>query len=187
MKETPNIKFPDTPIKNILDAETQEYIDARFPRTNDDNLQEDLATKFVTDGDFNEKLHLHHELGEKLEKEMNNELWKRYEKLLELGSYFEIQKSLNVELSHLLDKLKFVELRAETKKKYKLEKSDITEVEVADFYKEQIDSIKNELNAVRSQKVDSKNVGDVFDQYTKAKDQYENLYDILVTADPALN
>ena len=187
MNEKFNIKLPETPTKDILDSETQEYIEKRFPKTNDDNLQEDLAVKFVTDANFIDKLHEEENLGQKIEQDMNNELWRLYEKQLKLGSYVEIHKDLNKRASHLIDNLEIIKLQSNINKRFKLEKSNISEAEISDIYKEQIDDIEKELNTIKNEEVSSESVGQVFNQYTETIDKYNNLYEILIKANPELN
>lgn len=187
MNEKFNIKLPETPTKDILDAETQDYIEKRFPKTNDDNLQEDLAVKFVTDANFIDKLNKEENLSEKIEQGMNTGLWKLYEEQLKLGSYVEIHKDLNTRVSSLIDTLKVIKLKSDINKTFKLEKSDISEAEISDFYREQIDDIEKELNTIKNEEISPESVGQVFNQYSEAVDKYNNLYKILIETNPELN
>ncbi len=179
MKENFNMGLPKTPMKDILDSGTQKYIDGRFPETNDDSLQEDLAVKFITDSGFLDKLEEEHGLSERIQQNIDNEMWKLYEKKLKLGLYLDIHKDLNKRVAGLLDDLRAAELRSEMKGTFKLEKSNKSEEELNDFYKEQINEIKVELSNIKNEEISSANVGQIFDQYTKAVNDYNNFYKIL--------
>lgn len=181
------IQPPKTPVKDILDPKTQKHIESVFPKTNDDNLQEDLAEKFVVDSDYLYKLHENEKRGEDFEKDINNELWKLYEKQIELGLYIDIHKDLNKKVSDLIDNIAAIELRSKINKNFKLEKSNITQSEVADFYTEQIDDVKKELYSITNEDIDSQSIGKIFDEYTKVVEKYNNLLKILFDIDPRSN
>ncbi len=178
MKEF-NIKLPETPLKNSLGPETKEYIDQRFPLTNDDTLQEEYALKFITDSNFIDKINESSKSGEESLKEINEIMWKNYEELLKVRDYLHIQKDLNENTRKLIDKLEILEWGSLLEDRFKLQKSDISQEERYAFRKEQIKELKEQFNSIKGNELGSENIVEVFERYAELLNKNNHLCTIL--------
>lgn len=169
-------KLPETPITDSLDSENKEYIENRFPLTNDDNLREDYALKTVTDSDFMDKLRVNHEVGEQNTEEIRNTLWNLYESQLKLGNYIDIENDLRKKTEQLIDELRILKTRQDIEKRFKLQKSDISQEEKEKFKEERIEEIKNELFNISSNEILKEDPQKIFEEYSKIIQKYEHLY-----------
>ena len=176
-----------TPTKDILGAETKEYIESRFPKTNDDNLQEAVAIKFATDSNFLESLHQSEQEGSREYEGIVKKLWDMYEKQLEAGAYLEVHKNLNKNVSKLIENLQILELRKNIKSNFNLTKSDTSNEEVIHMTSDEIQNIKNELDTIKNEEISKESVGQVFEKYSNVIKKYNNLNSILGLKNPELN
>ncbi len=176
-----------SPTKEMLDEEIQRYIDIRFPVTNEDNLQEDAAQKFVIDSNYLDELHKNEALGEQVNQEIVDGLWRMYEKMLEQGAYLDLQRELSPKINKLLDSLKVLELQNEIKEQFPMAKSAITNKEAFFIAQNEISHIKSELDSIRNEEVSPQSVGQLLEQYKALSEKYQTVRALIEPENSALN
>ena len=179
--------FDNTPTKNVLDDETQEYISGRVPKTNDDLLQEDVAKKFLLDGNYLQELHNKQNKGEKIEKEIFNELWNVYGRLMEIGGYIEVHKDLNKTVEQMIHNINILELKNEILEKFPLAKSGISNKEALELANAEARNIKKELDNMKDESVTKESIGELLDKYKDISEKYQELYNVVSPQNPSEN
>ncbi|MCX6753044.1 MAG: hypothetical protein NTW62_01695 [Candidatus Nomurabacteria bacterium] len=179
--------FDNTPTKKVLDDETQKYISDRVPKTNDDLLQEDIAKKFVLDGNYLQELHNKQNKGEKIEKETFNELWNVYGRLMEIGGYIEVHKDLNKTVEQMIHNINILELKNEISEKFPLAKSGISNKEALELANAEARNIKKELDNMKDESITKESIGELLDKYKDITEKYQELYSVVSPQNPSEN
>lgn len=175
------------PTREVLNEETQKYIDERFPKTNDDTLQEDIAQKFVVDSNYLDELHKNETAGEQVSEEIATSLWDMYGKMIEQGAYIELHREINPKVNKLLDEIRILELQNEIKEQFPMAKSGISNKEAYLFVQTEISRIKNELSTIHSEEVSPQSVGELLEQYKTLSEKYQTIRTLLEPENSILN
>lgn len=187
MKEGFYTKPPQTPIKDVLEPEVQVYIEENFPQTNDDNLQEDLAYKFVTDSNYLDKLHENQNIVKDIERDAVGALEKALKYKLKLGAQLQMHRDLNERVAQLLNKLKTMDLKPKQSKGQDPATIEINNHPILNLLARQVEDIKKELHSIRNEKIGPESVGELLEKYNNATERYNTLNDILKNSAPELN
>jgi hypothetical protein len=187
MKEGFYTKPPQTPIKDVLEPEVQVYIEENFPQTNDDNLQEDLAYKFVTDSNYLDKLHENQNIVKDIERDAVGALEKALKYKLKLGAQLQMHQDLNERVARLLNKLKNMDLKPSQHKGINTGTVELNNPPIAHLFERQIEDIKKELHTIKNEKIGPLSVGELLEQYNEATERYNTLNNILKNSEPELN
>ncbi len=187
MKEGFHIKPPQTPIKDVLEPEVQAFIEESFPKTNDDNLQEDYAYKFVTDSNYIDKLNENENVVKDLERDAVSALEKAQNDKIIFGAQLEIHRDLNERVAQLLDKLKNMELKPNHHKGLNHSIIEVNNPPIAHLFERQIESIKKELNTIKNEKVGPQSVGEVLELYNEAVQRYNTISNVMNNSTSKLN
>lgn len=176
--------FKNTPTKEILDDEDKSYIEERFIKTNDDNLQEDYAKHLIINGyDGNEKLNKLEESGGKIEDKLNKELNKKQLRLTEIYQVL-------VELGKLEDEIEVLEIQLRINPKFLLNKSDVPKEELNKMINAELKIIYKKIKALQFKiqtETNSKNFEECVDKYSKLRDDLDALYKAYFPEDPEIN
>lgn len=176
-----------TPIKEVLDLETKNYIDKRFPKTNDDTLQEDIAQKFITDSNYLDTLYNNKDEGEKINKEIEEAVQNEFQEKNQLEYSLEAYKEAYAEVSKLIDELRILELRSKLTDKFPLVKSGISNREAFALVSEDMEKIKKELANINDPNISSLSAGDVLDRLKEASKRQRTLMHVLEQENPEMN
>ncbi len=189
MNERNIIPPPESPAKEFLDDKTQQYVEHRFPiKTNEDNMQEDLAMKFVKDPNFAATLRENLARSLKTDIELQNNMRNMYSEELRLGKYLDVHADLDERVATLLQTLSYLEFLAQTVDKavpagYENGSHEKPSVK----FKAEIQEIKEELNNIKNEAITKESVGHIVDQYNAIVIKQKKLKEILNISDPSLN
>ena len=175
------------PTKEVLNRETQAYIEKRFLKTNDDSLQEAVAQKFITDSDYLDSLHRRRDLTVVEEDKILKKQEELYQKANE--DYFLLERSnkINTKINELIDNLNLLEIQNKIQSKFDLSKSGISNEEVRSIIQKEIEKIRNKLNEIKDLEIPKEEMQKIYDNYEKSNEEYQNISKILNLDNPSSN
>lgn len=181
----------NAPTKKVLDDEYQAYIEQRFPKTNEDTLQEDYAQNIILNGyDGIEKIKETDTEGQKMEDKTVEILNKKNEELH--TSYDIIQQKSEVlrKLNTAEDNIKILKIQRSINPKFSLVKSGISSIEKDHMVDTEISTLENEIGSLKEQMAGELNqdkINELIDAYTKSYNRYMDLTKIWTPDKPELN
>lgn len=175
------------PTKEALDDTTKEYIEARFPVTNDDTLQEDLAQKFVFDDTYLERLHDMEAKGTKEKEYIAHAIWNMYSAMMEMGAYIDVFTDMNKHISELIDNVDRLNTQIEIREEFPLAKSGMTNKEALALAKSEAEDIKRALYEIQDSQITKESVGALLDMYKALYAHYAAINNAISTDHPERN
>lgn len=176
-----------TPTKEVLDTQTREYIDERFPKTNDDTLQEDIAQKFIIDPNYADTLRNNNDEGEKLNKDLEEAVQNEFQEKIQLEYSLDAYKEAYTEVSKLIDELRRLELRSKAVDTLPLAESNMFNREAFALISEDVEKIKKELANINDPNISPLSAGDVLDRLRALSKRQHTLMNVLEQKNPGMN
>lgn len=187
MNEKRFIKLPETPVKDSLEPELQNIIENRYQKTNDDNTQEDMAIKIVTDGEFLDHLMSLREQADTAYIELANGFDALYKKQATLSKYLNLFTDFDHNVANLLEDLSILEMQKEFFIRSNLERNEENKKQILDDFQFNINDIKKSLNQIKNREISEHSVGEILEAYLATYKKYIELYKILNLENPRLN
>lgn len=175
------------PTKEVLDEHTKEYIEARFPATNDDTLQEAIAQKFILDDTYLERLHDMAAKGDKEQKYIAQVIWNTYGAMMEAGAYIDVYKDMYNHISELMQYIDRLNAQIEIREEFPLAKSGMTNKEALALAKSEAEDIKRALYEIQDSQITKESVGALLDMYKALYKHYSAINDAMSPDHPERN
>lgn len=181
----------NTPTKEVLEPEYQAYIESRFPKTNDDNLQEDYSKHLVVEGyDVMKTIHSLDDAAQEGEKTKEFEKEKQEEALIAETDFINKKIKLNNEVSSLQDKIHLLELQRQINPRFTLAKSGDTNEISSEIINKDIAELEEDVNTLKAQLkagVDTKTLDILIEKHMAARNAFEERMKAWYPSNPELN
>ena len=170
-----------------LDQETQEYILAKHPKTNDDTLREDTAQKFLIDSEYLDTLHTNENTGKETQEKIHSQIWEMYNDQVTLSEQIHTYREFNAKVNELLNQLDILIVREEIDERFPLAKSGISNKEATLLAREEVSKIREELDTIHDEAISDESIGALLKKYKQGHEKYTAVCQIFEAKNPELN
>ena len=170
-----------------LDQETQEYILAKHPKTNDDTLREDTAQKFLIDSEYLDTLHTNENAGKETQEKIHSRIWEMYNDQVTLSEQIHTYREFNTKVNELLNQLDVLIVREEIDERFPLAISGISNKEATLLVREEVSKIRAELDTIHDEAISDESIGELLKKYKQGHEKYTAVCQIFEAKSPELN